>query len=75
MSIVGDALGNIFNAIQDLFIFFVAYTIIIFIAGQWFGIVYGKSDVFWWPLYLLGFVMVVKVLVDIGRAGKKSEKK
>ena len=72
MGIVGDALNDIFNKIEDLFIFIIAYTVVVFVAGSWFGILYGGTEVFWWPLYLLAFVMIVKVLMDISRAGKKA---
>lgn len=75
MSIVGDALNKIFETIQDITIFFFSYTLIVFIAGAFFGIMYQKSEVFWYPLYGLAAVMLIKVLIDLGRARKKSGKK
>jgi hypothetical protein len=74
MGAVGNVLNDILEKIEDITIFFIAYTLIVFVAGQFFGRTYAGTEIFWYPLYLLLFVLIIKVLVDIGR-GRKKEKK
>lgn len=74
MGIVGDALNKLWEGVQDVAIFFFGYTLIVFIAGQWFGVVYSKTEIFWYPLYALAFLMVIKILIDIGRGRRASAK-
>ncbi len=65
MGIVGQIVQDIFEAIEDLVFFLIGYTIVIFIFGSMFGRMYGNSEIFWWPIYLLAVVLVIKVVKDL----------
>lgn len=75
MGVVGDVLNDLLEKIEDITVFFVAYTLAVFVAGQFFGAAYAKSNVFWYPLYLLIIVLVIKALMDFSRGRKKKDKK
>jgi len=66
MAILGSAFSDIASAIKDMIIFFVAYTLLVFVIGQWFTVyVPMKSDLWWYPMYLLIIVLVIKVIADL----------
>lgn len=73
MGIVGSVLNDILEKIEDLTIFIISYTLFIFVAGEWFGIYFKGKEAFWYPLYLLFFVILIKILLDFGRSGKKKK--
>ena len=65
MGILGSGFHDITVAIKDMILFFVAFTLIVFVAGQWFTATFGyNSNVFWYPTYLLIIVLVIKVIAD-----------
>ncbi len=71
MSAVGKAITEVFNKIEDVTIFFISYTLIVLIIGEFIGAVYAQSEAFWYPVYALFIVLVIKVLMDMSRKGKK----
>ena len=61
--------------IKDMTLFFIAYTLIAFILGQWFTVTIPyKSDVWWYPTYLLIVILIIKVVADAFTSSGKSKK-
>jgi len=71
MSTVGKAITAVFNKIEDVTIFFISYTLIVLVIGEFIGAAYAQTEAFWYPLYALFVVLVIKILMDISRKGKK----
>jgi len=73
MGMIGSGTKDIAVAIKDMIVFFVAYTAAVFVAGQWFShYVPYQSNAWWYPMYLLIAVLIMKILLD---AFIKPEKK
>jgi hypothetical protein len=76
MGILGSGFSDVVNAIKDMILFFVAFTLLVFVAGQWFAMYFPfGSNVWWYPMYLLIIVLVIKVIADAFTSGGKKEKK
>ncbi len=71
MGAIGKALTELINKIEDVTLFFISYTLIVFIAGEFVGVIYSSSEAFWYPMYLLLIVMIFKILIDFERKAKK----
>lgn len=66
MGAVGSGISDVATAVKDMMLFFVAYTVAVFVCGQWFGQMYAKgTEVFWYPLYLFMAVLVIKIIADV----------
>ncbi|NYZ80025.1 hypothetical protein H0N95_02120 [Candidatus Micrarchaeota archaeon] len=76
MGILGTGFDDIVTMIKDMTLFFVAWTLVSFVAGQWYAeAVPYRSNVWWYPTYLLIIVLVIKVIADALTSGGKKDKK
>lgn len=71
MGIIGDAINDIFDKIQDFISFFIIYTLILFVAGEYFGVFYVKTAAFDYPLWLLFIAIFLYVLKEALKPKKK----
>ncbi len=75
MGALGSAFSDIASAIKDMILFFIAYTILVFVLGQWFShYVPYTADLWWYPMYLLIIVLVVKAVADMFSPKEKEKK-
>ncbi|GEM_PF-2893820 len=80
MAIIGPEVKDVWVAIKDMLLFFVGYTLFMFVAGQWYTLaitntIPPKTDLWWYPMYLLILVLVAKIVADVFiKPGKKSKK-
>ncbi|MEM0372610.1 MAG: hypothetical protein QXO69_02095 [archaeon] len=76
MGILGSGFDDVVTMIKDMTLFFVAWTLVCFIAGQFYGAaIHYRSNVWWYPTYILIIVLVIKVIADAFTNNKKEEKK
>lgn len=73
MGFVGEAINDLLKGVEDITIFFIGYTLLLFVAGEWFGLFYKGTDIFWYPLYALFIVLFIKIMLDLSRGGKKKK--
>ncbi|MEM3411749.1 MAG: hypothetical protein QW735_02230 [archaeon] len=76
MTSIGAAIDKFFDKIADFVTFFICYTIVVFILGEFYGIWFGmaNSEFVWYPIYLLFIVLLYKVLKDYSKQSGKSKK-
>ncbi len=75
MGMLGSGFHDITVAIKDMILFFVAFTLFVFVAGQWFTVTFGYDNtIFWYPMYLLIIVLVIKVIADAFTKKPKEKK-
>lgn len=60
-SVIDDVIGSV----QDLFSFVVGLALVMFILGEFYGSYFRFSNVYWYPAYILGAMVVMKVLKDV----------
>lgn len=76
MGMLGSGFDDIVTMIKDMTLFFVAWTLVAFVAGQFYSAsIKYTSNVWWYPTYLLIVVLVIKVIADAMTGGKKEKKK
>lgn len=66
---MGDSLfkklvNDTVSTIEDLFIASLAVILIVFVAGQFFGVKYAGTPVFWYPIWAFIIVLLLKLLKD-----------
>ena len=71
MGIIGDALDDMFDKIEDFVSFFIIYSMIVFILGQYFGVLYRNTSIFDYPLWLLFIAVLLYALKELSRKPKK----
>lgn len=74
MGVIGDSLDDIFARVGGFISFVIIYTILVFVLGEWYALSV-RGDLLWYPIYALGIALFFKILIDVGRGGKKAEKK
>jgi hypothetical protein len=60
--------------VQDLFVTALVLVILVFMAGQFYGVAYSRVEAFWYPAWVLAVVLVYKLLKDMFHKEKKKEK-
>ena len=76
MGVVANLSKDLTTLYKDLTLFFVAYTIIVFIIGQYFSLLIPRhSNLWWYPVYLLIIVLIIKVIADAFTGGAPPAKK
>ena len=60
-------LESIMAGIESLIFFFVIGTLFTFCAGMWFALTFHNTKFFWWPVYILALVLIIKILRDLAR--------
>lgn len=57
-------LDDICSTIEDLFITFLGFTLVVFMAGQFYGVEYAGSEEFWYPVWAFLAILAIKILKD-----------
>ncbi len=79
MAIIGPEVKDIWVAVKDMLLFFIGYTLFVFMMGQWYTLVFTRtgpprSDLWWYPTYLLILVLIAKIIADVFiKPGKKGK--
>jgi len=68
MAIIGPEVKDIWVSVKDMMLFFIGYTLFVFIIGQWYTLMFTGhtpvDDLWWYPMYLLILVLVAKIIAD-----------
>ena len=68
---ISAAIDRFVQGLQNTVMFVITYTLFIFIAGEWYGTRYQAEPMFWWPVYLLAFSLVIYIVIDLSASGTK----
>lgn len=71
MGVIGDALNDIFNGIEHFVAFFILYSLIVFVLGNWYTLFVGGTNYFWYPMYVLFIALLIYVLSSLGKKPAK----
>ncbi|MFH0987138.1 MAG: hypothetical protein V1911_03790 [Candidatus Micrarchaeota archaeon] len=74
MGALGDYLNKNVENVEDISIFFFSIVLVSFILGMFYGGYYQYTHAFYYPFYVLAFILLVKVLVDKSRKKKPAKK-
>jgi hypothetical protein len=71
MGIIGEAIDDIFNKIQDFVSFFIIYSLILIVAGTYYGVYFQEKMAFDYPLWILFIAIALYVLKELLKPKKK----
>ncbi|MCD4739696.1 hypothetical protein K8R43_00735 [archaeon] len=63
-SLFKKILTDITETIEDLFIALLAIVLIVFMAGQFYGVENAGTEVFWYPIWAFGGIVIIKLVKD-----------
>ena len=71
-TIIKKLFDEMVDTIEDLATLLITVAMALFAVGAWYGAVYAKSPLLWYPAYLVVGILVLKLLKDLMvRATKK----
>ena len=73
-SLFKKLMKEIVGSIDDLFVTVLAAALVVFMAGQFYGVAYKGDEAFWYPAWAFVIILVLKLLKD-SFFKKKKEKK
>jgi len=79
-SLFRKTMADIVQTVEDLFITFLGFVLVVFMAGEIYGAAYRESirmltGTFWYPLWLFVIILVIKLLKDVLTKKPSSESK
>lgn len=64
-SLFRKIIDDICATIEDLFITFLSFALVVFMIGQFYGVAYSGQEEFWYPVWAFIIILVVKIVKDL----------
>lgn len=74
MSFIGDGLKDIVEGTTNVTLLFSGIVAVAFVCGMFYGVAFESRNTFYWPIYILALILVLKVITEI-KISKIAKKK
>ena len=67
MAFLGDAINDVVKGTTNITLLFAGIVAVAFVAGMFYGLAFQGDNTFWWPVYVLVFILLLRIFSSFSK--------